>query len=342
MIFGRPGREVKDEDVADILGVADSTVLFEISSAILGGDLEKCIVIIGNVFTQGIDIRQFYRGLMEHFRNLTVAKIGANPRLFPELTPNEIEQLAHQSKEFSLERLQVLLKVLLESEGYIYRAPLPRILLEAILLRMATIPPAASLKEILDKLTDFQEKLMGITSSPKNSATLPAFSLETEDSEPGEGSSALDEPGLPVQKQVPLASLSGEEMSQEESWKALIDFIRTKKPLLASLLDHGQLLKKDRNNIDIAFPKNSLFLESIQEASKKRELGQICEEYFGEETKVKLHVLTSPSNESEDQKSILTPAQKAEKIREEARNHPLVREALNIFGGGITEIKVMN
>ena len=51
------GREVKDEDVADILGVADSTVLFEISSAILGGDLEKCIEIIESVFTQGIDIR---------------------------------------------------------------------------------------------------------------------------------------------------------------------------------------------------------------------------------------------------------------------------------------------
>ena len=176
------GKAVNDEDVAEILGIVDTKVLGEISHAVFTQDLKKCLEIIEHVFTYGIDVRQFYRGLLEHFRNLMVAKISTNPQLFPDLSPKEIEELTNQIRKVSLEKLQLILKSLIESEGYIYRAPLPRVILEAIILRLATIPPVASLKEILERLGKLQEKLgnSGGLLSQAPPVTSPVSASETQ------------------------------------------------------------------------------------------------------------------------------------------------------------------
>jgi len=330
------GKDVTDEDVAEILGIVDTKVLGEISNAVFTQDLKKCLEIIEHVFTYGIDVRQFYRGLLEHFRNLMVAKISTNPQLFPDLSPKEIEELTNQIRKVSLEKLQLILKSLIESEGYIYRAPLPRVILEAIILRLATIPPVASLKEILKRLGNVQEKLANSGGLLSQAAVIsPAPASETQKqtflqspTEETDSSCSSD----------PDDNARERDVSLEETWKELLTFIRTKKPPLASFLEHGTLARLTSGSIEIGFSKNSFFLERIQEQTKKQELMQICEEFFGAKKKVTIHVVTTKGEEKKD--ANLTLAQKNEKIRKEAKNHPLVKEALAIFEGNIIEIKV--
>jgi DNA polymerase-3 subunit gamma/tau len=329
------GNDVKDEDVAEILGIVDTKVLFEISNAVFAQNLKKCLEIIEHVFTYGIDVRQFYRGLLEHFRNLMVAKISTNPQLFPDLSPKEIEELTNQILKVNLEKLQLILKSLIESEGYIYRAPLPRVILEAIILRLATIPPVASLKEILERLGNLQEKLANSGLLSQAAVISPAPTSETKKQTFLQ--TATEEPP-PSCSSEPDANARGRDMSLEETWKELLTFIRTKKPPLASFLEHGTLARLTSGSIEIGFPKNSFFLERIQEQTKKQELIQICEEFFGAKKKVTIHVVTTKDEEKKD--ANLSLAQKNEKIRKEAKNHPLVKEALAIFEGSITEIKL--
>jgi len=338
------GEEVKDQDVADILGVVDSAVLFDISTAIISSDLAQCLETIGTIFSHGIDTRQFYHGLMEHFRNLLVAKASTSSSLFPNLTPDEIERLALQAKKTSLETLQAFLKIVIESEAYLYKAPLPRVVLETIVLRMASLPSTTSLKEILDKLANLQEKLMESTGSSKSLAEERPFSSprpEKENQHEGDPSELAVPSALLTQKRDSPASPRGEESASEESWSALIEGIRKEKPLLASFLDHSRLMKKEGNTLDVGFSENSLFSESVQESKKKRELEQVCEEFFGEKMRINICVLDSGAEGLEGQDSGLTTGQRNEKIREEAKRHPLIKEALNIFGGGIAEIKVI-
>jgi len=223
------GKDVKDKDVAEILGIVDTKVLGEISNAVFTQDLKKCLEIIEHVFTYGIDVRQFYRGLLEHFRNLMVAKISTNPQLFPDISPKEIEELTNQIRKVSLEKLQLILKSLIESEGYIYRALLPRVILEAIILRLATIPPVTSLREILERLGNLQEKLGNsdgllaqappVTSSVSASETQKQTFLQTATEETAPSSSS-----------DPDDNARGCDISLEETWKELLTFIRTKKP----------------------------------------------------------------------------------------------------------------
>jgi DNA polymerase-3 subunit gamma/tau len=267
-----------------------------------------------------------------------VAKISTNPQLFPDVSPTEIEELTNQIRKVSLEKLQLILKSLIESEGYIYRAPLPRIILEAIILRLATIPPVASLKEILERLGNLQEKLdnNGGLLSQAPSVTSPVSALETQ---------KQTFPQTSTQETDPSCSAAPDDNAREcdmslleENWKEFLTFIRTKKPPLASFLEHGALVRLAPGSIENGFPKNSFYLERIQEQTKKQELLQISEEFFGEKKKVIIHVLTASGKEK---KSVHLPlAQKNEKIRKEAKNHPLVKEALTIFEGSIIEIKV--
>ncbi|MFH0811889.1 MAG: DNA polymerase III subunit gamma/tau [Pseudomonadota bacterium] len=323
------GSEVKDEDVTAVLGLVERTIFFGVASAVLEGDLKKCLEISSTLFAHGLDMRVFYRGLLEHFRNLGVAKISTSAQLFPDFSSSEITQFALQAKEVSLEKLQGLLKVLIESERYIYGSPLPLIVLETILLRIASLPSVVSLKEILDKLAAFQEKLLH---GPCSSKASTAFS-----------DAAPESSGLNEHPEKPLSLLPlDHEGSQEASWKALLDFVREKKPLLASLLEHGNLVKKGPGTVDIEFMENSFFLESIQEVKKNGELDQLCTEFFGEKIKVNLLDLPLRTKNPEKQKQGLSKAQIIEKRKQEARDHPLIKEALALLGGGITEIKVMD
>jgi DNA polymerase-3 subunit gamma/tau len=123
----------------------------------------------------------------------------------------------------------------------------------------------------------------------------------------------------------------------DETWKNLLKFIRTKKPLLASLLEHGKLINLNLDSIEIGFPPNSFFLERIQEKSKKQELMKICEEFFGKRKEI---IFSSPESNKTKEEETLPLAQRNEKLREEAKNHPKVKEVLNMFGGTITEIKI--
>ncbi|HPD61011.1 MAG TPA: hypothetical protein PKV48_04530, partial [Thermodesulfobacteriota bacterium] len=331
------GKNINDEDVANILGIVDTKVLGEISHAVFTQDLKKCLELIEQIFTYGVDVRQFYRGLLEHFRNLMVAKISTNPQLFPDISPKEIEELTNQIRNVSLEKLQLILKSLVETEGYIYRALLPRVVLEAIILRLATIPPVASLKEILKRLGSLQEKLGNGAGSLSlvSSVTSPVSASETQKNTFPQN---LIEKNPPPASSDVGESLRERDMSLDETWKELLRFIRTKKPPLASFLEHGTLIHVAPGFIEIGFPKNSFFLERIQEQTKKQELTQICEEFFGEKKKVTIHIVTPKGEEKRG--ANLTIAQKNEKIRREAKNHPLVKEVLTIFGGTITEIKV--
>ena len=331
------GKHVTDKDVADILGVVDTKVLDEISHAVFTQDVKKCLEIIEQIFNYGIDVRQFYRGLLEHFRNLMVAKISTNSQLLPELSPKEIEELTNQVQKVSLEKLQLILKSLIENEGYLYRAPLPRVVLEAIILRLATIPLVDSLKEILERLSKLQGALgnSGELSSQSYHVTSSVSASETQQQTFLQNST---EGNSPASSPEAREKAQGSDISLEETWEKLLAFIRTKKPPLASFLEHGTLVHLTPRAMEIGFPKKSFFLERIQEQSKKQELIQICEEFFGENKRVMIHVVTTQSEEKKD--ANLTIAQKNEKIRREAKSHPLIKEALTIFGGNITEIKV--
>jgi len=333
------GKEISDENVREVLGVLDSTILFGISSAIARGDTRECLDIIDTIYTHGHDIRRFCRELLEHLRDLMVVKIGGDPKQLTDLQGKEIEELVAQAEEFSLEQIHRLFNILLKSEQEISRSPFPKAIMEVALVKMATLRPLVPLDQIMDRLDRLESNLTG------PAPDMPIGGLETE----GPDSQAIVQPP-PMEGEEEVHSISTEEVGKEgpqvadldEKWATLIDHVKAHNPILGSLLRYGRLLHLDDEEITIGFEKGSFYLEKISEEENRRKCEEVCRNFFKKELRLVLKDFAgegrSPSPSAERGKPE-GPTDKDRRLKKEATENPVIQEAVEIFDGTIEEIK---
>src|ERR1041384_7544245 len=70
------GAPIDERLVETILGVTGRRVLYDISAAVLQADAKKAVEIVAQVVDQGKDVTRLSRELVEHFRNLLVARLA--------------------------------------------------------------------------------------------------------------------------------------------------------------------------------------------------------------------------------------------------------------------------
>jgi len=334
------GTKIKDEDVKEVLGVIDSAIFFEISSAIAGGDTGKCLEIVDNIYAFGYDIRRFCRELLEHLRNLMVVKIGGDPKQLTDLQGKEIEDLVAQSEEFSFEQIQLLFNILLKSEEEISRSTFPKLILEVALVKMATLRPLVPLEEIMDKLNTLESNLGGYPSD---------MSIEELEREEDSDSQAGVSPIPVVQEEEaedhPVsAKEKGREDTQiadlDEQWANLLDYIKAENPILGSFLKYGQLLHLDDKKIEIGFEKGSFYLEKMSEKGNRKQCEEVCCNFFKKDLSLFFKDFTGERGKTGNEEGNTgEPTNRERHLEKEAMENPLIREAVKIFDGNIEEIK---
>jgi DNA polymerase-3 subunit gamma/tau len=146
------GASISDDAVMDILGMAGRDLFFRISGAVFRHDAAGCLEALDELYRKGYDISQFYRDLVEHFRNLLIAHTLPKPGAVLEMSEGEIEELTQQAGQSSLADLQRLVSVLLKAEADVLRSGFPRVGLEITLVRLAGLANLESLEQILNKL----------------------------------------------------------------------------------------------------------------------------------------------------------------------------------------------
>ncbi len=325
-VISYAGKQINDEDIAEVLGIVDKSLLVRTSRAILDKDAKGCLDIVNDLFHFGYDTRQFYQAFLEHLRNLIIVKISKNPAQLIELPQNECDVLKEQGKDSEVETLQRLFDIWLKAEDEINRSSLPQIVLEMALLKMVYLKRLLPLDDALAKLDDLEKRL----SNGKTANIKGVEYKEIQDS--GNKSSQLRE------EIVAIPERSSKEDNQNESWKKLLSFTKKEKPMLAAVLKHGYLLHLDERRIELGFASNSVFLESANDSDNKSQLKTICEELFGRKLRVKI---SSFKEESKIQSPVqLREGENGSKSdKKESLENALINEALNIFNGKIVEEK---
>ena len=325
-VISYAGKQINDEDIAEVLGIVDKSLLVRTSRAILDKDAKGCLDIVNDLFHFGYDTRQFYQAFLEHLRNLIIVKISKNPAQLIELPQNECDVLKEQGKDSEVETLQRLFDIWLKAEDEINRSSLPQIVLEMVLLKMVYLKRLLPLDDALAKLDDLEKRL----SNGKTANIKGVEYKEIQDS--GNKSSQLRE------EIVAIPERSSKEDNQNESWKKLLSFTKKEKPMLAAVLKHGYLLHLDERRIELGFASNSVFLESANDSDNKSQLKTICEELFGRKLRVKI---SSFKEESKIQSPVqLREGEMGSKSdKKESLENALINEALTIFNGKIVEEK---
>ena len=180
------GVELTGDDVTRVLGVADRKILHELASALVAGDAAGCLGVVERLAQQGFDLPHVARDVLQHQRNLVVAKVSAgaqgarvegagaaNPtggggaqsgpslRELLDLADEEIGEVVELAARAEIDDLSRLFQGFSRAFDEVVRSGQPRTALEMALVRLARRPPLLALDELLARVGDLERRLGG-------------------------------------------------------------------------------------------------------------------------------------------------------------------------------------
>ena len=166
-VIGFAGDQIDEEEVANILGVANREHLFEISRAVLGRDAQEALSALDVVDRYGYDLQQFASELVTHLRDLTVCAAADEPARVTDLTASELEEAQSQLAEMEVagqRRRQLLhryFSVMAEGARKMTRSPYPKLIFEMTLVRLTDLEPLVELDLLVDRLEALEGEFDG-------------------------------------------------------------------------------------------------------------------------------------------------------------------------------------
>jgi len=138
--------------VRDLLGVPPWELYENLFKAIYAKQRAACLLQLDVIYTQGFDINEFLQGFGEYIRHLLYAGqkgLSAEMAGFSQNLFARLAEVRSTARDEDLVRYgQIVASLLREIRG----AANPRLLLEMGLIRMASLDPALSLQELLEKI----------------------------------------------------------------------------------------------------------------------------------------------------------------------------------------------
>ncbi|MFA4967640.1 MAG: DNA polymerase III subunit gamma/tau [Candidatus Margulisiibacteriota bacterium] len=128
------GNKISFDDVVTLLGCADEELLFSLSDAIHEGSDAKVLELLRRGIDEGRSASQIAKDMINHYRNLLFAKVGAVESL--ELTGEYQEKLKEQVGKFDFGTIKNILRALSRSELDMKWHPQARLVLEVALLEL--------------------------------------------------------------------------------------------------------------------------------------------------------------------------------------------------------------
>ncbi len=339
------GEKISDEDLIDVLGVIDRALIHETAEAVISRDGRRVIEIIDRLFSYGWDVKEFGRELLEYFRNLAVVKATyADPSLV-DATPDEMEMMKRAADPLSAGDLHLYFDMMAKGMEDVMRSFHPKISLEMLLLKMATLGSLRNIEELIGALggasgggVDIPLKSASgsVAEGHGSGDVLARDPIDSYDVPlPPEPTSAPDDfdPAPDSGPATPLAGRKGD-------WRGFVCFVKGKNIRLGSILENAHLESFDDESARVAFA-DAFSLARMKDGDTPDIVSAFGEEYFG---KKKVFHFEELAKDVTEVKSVYEENKKLEsdrsrKLKKEAREHPMVNESLSVFGGAIEEIR---
>jgi DNA polymerase-3 subunit gamma/tau len=123
--------------------------------------------------------------------------------------------------------------------------------------------------------------------------------------------------------------------SEEETWNRLIDIVSEKHPSLAANLIKCRLKQLTGQSLEIEVNGNGFNQNMISRDKNRVVIEKTCEDFFGK--KMDLVITARPSQIQGCQSN----KNQASRLKQEALNHPLVSDAIEIFNGKVVDVKTL-
>lgn len=137
--------EIGIDNIEKLLGLLSMSKKHEVLDALLMRDAKSLLSLIDEIYRYGYDLTQFYKSIIEQFRNMMVLKTGYENIPLPS---EEIALLKKMIQDHSFEEIHRALSVLIRSENDMKFSSLQKITLETILLRIIYAPRLYDIQQL--------------------------------------------------------------------------------------------------------------------------------------------------------------------------------------------------
>ncbi len=321
------GDQIDDEELQSLLGLVSRSLLLETVRSILERDPGRSLALVQKVDEHGHSFRQFCQQLVELVRSLVILKVVAQPGELIDVGEAELEEINTLAGPASLEDLQRLLAILIRTEADLAISNYPRLTMEMVLVKLAGMPAGVEVATLIKRLEALEAQLASGIPAPKGPAV---------EKTPAPQAVAAPQPEEPAVKQsAPLQAVD----TGEKNWAGLVEFVKNRhKPRISSLLEQSSLLLLELPCLRIGMPGRYF---SLADSDMRQAIQSLAVEYFATEVKLEVEKIGNgdkvPLSLHEERTQQESDRQK--KLRENAVEHPLVKSALDIFGGKIESVK---
>lgn len=288
---------VEYSSVVSMLGLVTNEYLFTLTNNVIERNIEKCISTIEEIITSGKDAYLFIKDLIEHYRNLLMAKVTNNAEEVLDMSEENIALIKEQTARLRAEEIMRCIRILQEAEGNAKVSKQARLYLELSIIKMCKIEYDTSNEVILTRLNRLEENLkngniavavkegvMAEATSMKKAAT-PASkatkSVNTESSAIGNASSRL------TINEV------------QRAWKDVLERFKAKRAMIiyASIL-MGRPISCSNGIITVEFDEDyKLSADRLNKPDNKVVVNEVFSEVFQEKLNVQFVSKEKRNNE---------------------------------------------
>jgi DNA polymerase-3 subunit gamma/tau len=287
------------KDVVSVLGLVEQETLFSFTEAVIKKDSLLALELLDRIIDHGKDVSLLLSGLIEHFRNLIVAKISRADAKLIDLPPEICATLLKQSEAFSLEELFAAFAAIVNAQEMAKRMESTRIPLEIALVKLTQDKKGTSIT-----VPQSKDKVKAAVSHKEYKPRDDAGLLNSED----------EKEDNPIPPREPNCSLSLDEVKQ--LWETIVAAISQAKMHLGTYLSEGTPLKLENNNLTVSFPRNcSLHKESLEEKDNRVFIERIAAEVCRFPLRFNFVVTKEEGKNKEE--------------------HPILKNALETFSGRV-------
>jgi len=295
--------------VVATLGLTDRGLLMDLLVSILHRRVGDVVGGLRRLHDSGGDAKLFLLDLMEQVRNTLLLKISEDRSLI-DLPDSEQEALVRESASLSAEDLHLLFDMCLKGAQDLARASDTLLVLEMILLRMASAPRVGS-----------------FTAAPTVGAPT------AQPAPPAASATAAVKNFAPQETITPDQPL-------EHRYKALVEKIKEVNGLIGAQLENCYAMSLEHKHITLGVAEKHKFLfDKINAPDFKKKVGNYLTSFWGPgySVSVALGKETAPMSPKNLTEKLADDRQQA--VRKAVESHPMMQSVQSVFKAEIKSIK---
>ncbi|HEX4404811.1 MAG TPA: DNA polymerase III subunit gamma/tau [Polyangia bacterium] len=355
--------------VADVLGVADRRLLVEVAGHMLARDAGATLRALARAVDGGIDLGQLARAFLGFLRDLEIVarvKDAADLPFLIDATPDELAEVQALVAKAPPGLFGVLFDRWARLVDEAAASQTPRLLVEMAAVELCAAEPLVPIGDLLDRLDELEGRLSGgapagprtggggggASPSPRGAAPTPTGGPRSWAAPPSAAppsppavasppppvaSSPASAPSAPVAAPAPRAA----SLSPSDAWRVVLASFESK-PVLGMRLANANVKSFEAGTLTLAFA-DRFDVDKVEKARK--DIEDAVAAVMGQPTKVVFVVgaASTPSLVKSEVGSDLDAVAAERKNREvEARKHPLIQKAQDVFNSSLKEIKPLD